>query len=103
MVPFTGGADAAPKAELVTLFQQWRDLKNRYNDGSLDVESQAGIKVFKEFCDVEGKILAASPASVNDYAIKILVADDGGDLNGSTFQLGLVEEAKRIVSRVGLS
>ena len=77
------------------MYLRWMDCRNRYNDNDGEPDS-----LFDELIDLERKILAIRPTTFEDYAFKILVADNDGDMNTNTFQVGMVEEAKAVVAGV---
>lgn len=84
-------------------YRKWLDLQAQYNIPFRNLDDAESASIFDMLLETEAQILTTSPTSICDYAIKILVADDGGDLDGSDFQRGLVAEAERIVSREGTS
>ena len=52
--------------------------------------------VFKRLTATMDNIIAATPRSVHDMALKILVADDRGDMNMNAWQEALVRQAKEL-------
>ena len=89
---------AALTSTLPQLYQKWVALGKTYNCPTTDLDDPTAERVFREITATEDQIRLTTPTSIADYAIKILVADDCGDLNGSNFQVSLVEEAKRLVN-----
>jgi hypothetical protein len=71
---------AEPESETAQLYRAWRAAPD-----DLDAASLADA------------ITATSPTSVTDYAVKVLVANDGADWLG-TWQEALVAEAAVIVT-----
>lgn len=92
---------ASVPSTLPQLYQKWVALGKTYNCPTTDLDDPTAERVFREITATEDQIRLTPPASIVDYAIKILVADDCGDLNGSNFQISLVNEARAIVEACG--
>lgn len=76
------------------MFQEWQELTDRLNAMGDGPESNI---VFKRLTATMDNIIAATPRSAHDMALKILVADDRGDMNMNAWQEALVRQAKELI------
>ncbi|WP_336042553.1 hypothetical protein [Pseudooceanicola nanhaiensis] len=75
------------------MFQEWQELTDRLN--AMEDGPESNI-VFKRLTATMDNIIAATPRSVHDMALKVLVADDRGDMNMNAWQEALVLQAKEL-------
>lgn len=78
-----------------TDYLRWVEVRDQCNAPGVDQATFDAL--FAEMSALEDRILATPPASVLDYARKIIVADNGGDMNNSPFQKGMVREAHSLL------
>ncbi|OAN71266.1 hypothetical protein A8B82_21060 [Sulfitobacter sp. EhC04] len=86
---------AAPNSDsdIASMYRDYlaaRDSYNRLDPDDAETE-------LEHLIDLSDRITLATPLSTFDYAIKILHADDGGDMSANRQQVALVAEARRIV------
>lgn len=88
----------APEAdsELLGLYREWRTLKSELDDKASNMDSALWKSGEKRLWEIEELIAAARPGTVQDMAVKIVVADDG-DGWGDPAQKLLVEDALAIL------
>jgi hypothetical protein len=86
-------------SEIVELYLVWRETRDQYN--AADMESDEARSIFSAHLKAEAAIFEAAPASIEDMAIKIIVADDNGDMSMSLTMRALVREAYRIAGVPG--
>ncbi len=100
--PIAMAAIGAPVAQarettspLRALYHEWQDAKRTYNEGPIGTtEAEA---CFRDLCDCDRRAAAFVPLTVEDFAFKVIFADDDGDMNGTPEQVALVAMAYQIV------
>lgn len=81
-------------SSLPAMFREWQELTDRLNAMEDGPESNV---VFEQLTRTMDSIIAATPRSIHDMALKILVADDRGDMNMNAWQEALVRQAKELI------
>lgn len=88
-----GEGTIAPKSKIRLLYDVWISTRNFYNSpGTEDGESP----IFLAHVAAEDEIAVTPPTSIEDLALKIIVADDGSYFDLTEFQRELVRKAYQI-------
>lgn len=98
LIPLAGmpAIAAAKDGANETDYLRWIAVRDQCNAPGVD--QAAFDALFAEMSALEDRILATPPATVLDYARKIIVADNDGDMNNTAFQQGLVGEARALLN-----
>jgi len=78
------------------LYEEWQTIRKFLNSGVSDSQKPDWQVEFKKLTALEAHIANTPPVTIRDYALKILMADDGGDMSMNDSQLWLVDEARTI-------
>ena len=84
---------AAQETPVAALFREWEVAKVSYNgaDEANDAEEYAHL------CAVEDEILAATPATVEEYALKLIVLNDFAPITGCPWGDAMMAEARALI------
>ncbi|MBM2293739.1 twin-arginine translocation signal domain-containing protein [Sulfitobacter pseudonitzschiae] len=88
-----GHAAPTPDSDIASMYRDYlaaRDAYNRLDPDDAETE-------LEHLIHLSDRITMATPCSLHDYAVKILHADNDGDMNANDEQIALVAEARRIV------
>lgn len=90
-------ASAAPISPMRALYHQWRAAIDAYNNHPDSVgETDEGTRMYHRIRELEDRASAYDPKTVDDLALMIVIADDGGDMDMTVNQDALAETAYRI-------
>lgn len=81
MVPAAAVANE-PESELRALYRKWQAIKEAYNTNSFPDDAPESLSLIDRMIDCEERAAAYQPRSVEDYAFKIIFADEDGYLAG---------------------
>lgn len=87
-------AVAATESPLLDLYHRWQAIKDEYNRLPDDADDEP---VYDKMIELEREAAAFKPQTVEDFAFKIIFADDNGDMRMNTAQGALAEMAYQIV------
>ena len=88
-----GSPTTAARTKVCELFDEWSALNKKL---AADEEAPDYDENFARLCAVMDEAMAVQPQSVADMALKILIADDRGDMSANTWQVALVREAHEL-------
>lgn len=88
---------ASAESPLRSLYHQWQAAKQAFNTSGLDQKDPQESKLFNAILDCEDEAAALTPQSIEDYAFKIIFADDDGDMSMNVAQRALVAQAYALV------
>lgn len=92
-VPVAAIAGDQP-SPLRALYHHWLATKDAYNNNGLDPDDDPeDERQFEALCEIEEKIAEFRPTTAEDWAFKIIVADDEGCMNVNPEQVALVRLA----------
>jgi len=86
----------AEESELDRLYSKWLCLRDFLNSDESDMESVTWDPDMARLSALEKRIAETPPISVREFALKVLVADDDGDMSVNQSQLWLVQEAVKL-------
>lgn len=92
----------APQIEtsLRTLYDEWQKAKTTFNtDDRYQTENEAGQDLLCRVEEIEEAAASRMPQNIEDFAWKIIFADDDGEMNQNVRQHELVDMAYAIVGQ----
>jgi hypothetical protein len=90
---FRGLIMSGAKTKVRELYEEWLSLNDKL---AADEEAPDYDENFARLCAVMDEAMAARPQSVADMALKILIADDRGDMSANTWQVALARQAHEL-------
>ncbi|MBF9050627.1 hypothetical protein GTA62_14765 [Roseobacter sp. HKCCD9010] len=85
----TGVASATTASALVKAFDRWLTLQERFN-------ATDGDDLYAEITELEDQIISTTPASVHEYALKVVLAGSNGGMEMSVLERALAAEAREM-------
>ena len=83
----TGAASAKTESALVKAFDRWLTLQERFN-------ATDGDDLYAEITTLEDQIISTAPATVHEYALKVVLAGSNGGMEMSVLERALAAEAR---------
>lgn len=96
MVASSALAATEPSRPLVAIYHRWLDAKDEYNRSDLEPDDPGELELFEAIIRCEEAAADFIPQTIQDYALKIVMADDFGCMRGNPAQLALVRQAREI-------
>lgn len=77
-------------------YRAWEEARHAYDSCPGDLDGDDAKVAYARLISIEDAMSALRPSTLEDFAYKILVADNGGDMDTNVHQVALVEEARRL-------
>ena len=90
------GALAGPAPAMAESNGTFRDTYRAWEEARRAYDHHPGEAAYARLISIEDAMSALRPSTVEDFAFKILMADNGGDMDTNAHQIALVEEARRL-------
>lgn len=84
------------RTALRSLFLDWQKAKTDFNSYPHDSDTPEGAALIARILEIEDCAATLEPETVEDFALKVIFADDDGLMFETKFQAGLVMMAYRI-------
>lgn len=94
-------AGASTESEILRLYAEWQTAKASFNSIANYMDEATYDQAFADLVALEDAILSLPASTLTEFAAKVLVADDGGDMATASTNAGrLVAEMKALVGEV---
>lgn len=96
--PIVGNASSCTvrPSPLRALYAEWQEVKRKYDHELFEFDCPVARALLDHMIACEQAAADFKPVTLEDFAFKVIFADDDGDLRNTVHQSGLVLEAYRI-------